>query len=150
MVSASPADKRLYATDDELLEILELAHRRDNPSTRLYKSKVNNRRNVYRWVVGRDAGRQAGVDGWIFCSWSQIGHDLYDDVQVNKPADGKRKSDSLRRMLNDLQSPGLLEWSPRTSDVGKFLGVMVRLRPVPSLPSWTPAGVAQSVRAAES
>jgi hypothetical protein len=134
MVSARAGGSRIYATDAEVLELLELSHRRDNPSTRLYKSKVNNRRNVYRWVVGRDAGRQAGPDGWIFCSWSQIGHDLYDDVEVNNPADGKRKSDSLRRMLNDLARTRLLEWAPRTDDRGKFLGVMVRLLPVPSAP----------------
>lgn len=132
MVSASAGGTRRYATDAEVLELLELSHRRDNPSTRLYKSKVNNRRNVYRWVVGRDAGRQAGPDGWIFCSWSQIGHDLYNDVEVNNPADGQRKSSSLRAMLRDLARARLLEWAPRTDDRGKFLGVMVRLLPVPS------------------
>jgi hypothetical protein len=139
MVSARAGGSRIYATDAEVLELLELTHRRDNPSTRLYKSKVNNRRNVYRWVVGRDAGRQAGRDGWIFCSWSQIGHDLYDDVEVNNPADGQRKSASLRRMLRDLERAQLLEWAPRTDERGKFLGVMVRLLPVPSHQVASPA-----------
>lgn len=137
---------RRYATQREVAELLELVHRRDNPTTRLYRSKMSNRVEVYKTVVGKDAGHQAEPDGWIYSSWSQIAYNHYPDVEVNNPADGHRKANSLRRMLDDLAKAGLIEWRPRTDARGKFVGVMVRLLPVRS---WA-APVAQLDEAAGS
>lgn len=137
---------RLIAADLELLDLLELAHRRDNPSTRFYVNKARNDRNRYRKLIDwAKADRKATFAAWHRITHGQLAAAVYG---VEPGADeGHKKAASNRRSLDRLQAAGVIEWRPETTGTGKFVCLAFRLCPVPALPSSAPAGVAQSVQA---